>query len=259
MSARTRRASALPSISARSSRRRSAGPASGWERPGSRIGARCPRPPSRCASPRCSRPCRFRTLATPRRCCRRRLQDSASRWTPCRSGTGSSLPPALRTAQLDRLLSREDTRDLAARRLIRESRPVESLGGWARVHALERGAQDACAGTLAPAPARTRTHLGRKLTAVGRARGEGSDRLGGARERLGPARAGSRSRSRCRAHGGGPRLRISSTSVLLRPSMKHAGPNRRASRRVRSALASGSTHSSCHSILSRTRSGRVRR
>ena len=111
----------------------------------------------------------------------------------------------------------------------------------------------------APAPARTRTHLGRKLTAVGRARGEGSDRLGGARERLGPARAGSRSRSRCRAHGGGPRLRISSTSVLLRPSMKHAGPNRRASRRVRSALASGSTHSSCHSILSRARSGRVRR
>jgi len=41
------------------------------------------------------------------------------------------LPPALRTAQLDRLLSREDTRDLAARWLIREGRPVESFGGWA--------------------------------------------------------------------------------------------------------------------------------
>jgi hypothetical protein len=60
------------------------------------------------------------------------------------------LPPALRTAQLDRLLSREDTRDLAAAWLIREGRPVESLGGWARVHALERGAQDACAGALPP-------------------------------------------------------------------------------------------------------------
>ena len=27
---------------------------------------------------------------------------------------------------------------------------MESLGGWARVHALERGAQDACAGALPP-------------------------------------------------------------------------------------------------------------
>ncbi|OLE64483.1 MAG: hypothetical protein AUG04_00245 [Deltaproteobacteria bacterium 13_1_20CM_2_69_21] len=60
------------------------------------------------------------------------------------------LPPALRTAQLDRLLSREDTRDLAARWLIREGRPVESFGGWAHVHALERGAQEACAGALPP-------------------------------------------------------------------------------------------------------------
>jgi hypothetical protein len=60
------------------------------------------------------------------------------------------LPPALRTVQLDRVLSREDTRDLAARWLIGEGRPAESLGGWAHVHALERGAQEACAGALPP-------------------------------------------------------------------------------------------------------------
>ena len=57
-------------------------------------------------------------------------------------------PPAVRSIQLDRLLAREDTRDLAARFLIREGKPIESRGGWAHVHALERGAQDACAAAL---------------------------------------------------------------------------------------------------------------
>jgi Dolichyl-phosphate-mannose-protein mannosyltransferase len=60
------------------------------------------------------------------------------------------LPPAVRTVQLDRLLSREDTRDLAAGWLIREGRPIESVGGWAHVHALERSAQQACASALPP-------------------------------------------------------------------------------------------------------------
>jgi Dolichyl-phosphate-mannose-protein mannosyltransferase len=57
-------------------------------------------------------------------------------------------PPAVRAVQFDRLLAREDTRDLAARFLISQDKPVESRGGWAHVHALERGAQAACAAAL---------------------------------------------------------------------------------------------------------------
>ena len=55
------------------------------------------------------------------------------------------------------------------------------------------------------------------------------------------------------------RRRISSTSARLQHSTRCAGPNERASRGVRSAFACASRHSSCHSILSRARSGRVRR
>jgi len=60
------------------------------------------------------------------------------------------LPPAARSVQLGRLLAREGTRDLASRWLTRDGRPIESSGGWARVHALERSAQEACARSLPP-------------------------------------------------------------------------------------------------------------
>lgn len=81
-----------------------------------------------------------------------------NRWLFAALAAGVLLPAAARSVQLDRLLAREDTRDLAARWLVREGRPVESSGGWAHVHALERGAQEACAASLPPhlrAPAPT--------------------------------------------------------------------------------------------------------
>jgi hypothetical protein len=79
-------------------------------------------------------------------------------WAFAALATLALAPPAARAVQLDRLLSREDTRDLAARWLSDDGRPIESFGGWAHVHALERGAQEACAASLPPhlrAPAPT--------------------------------------------------------------------------------------------------------
>jgi hypothetical protein len=61
------------------------------------------------------------------------------------------VPPAMLSTQFDRLLSRPDTRQLASRWLAARDAPIESLGGWAHVHALERSAQQAC-GIDGPAP-----------------------------------------------------------------------------------------------------------
>ena len=76
-------------FAAGSFRRRSAGPDSRLERPDSRIGARCPRRRSRCASSHCWHPCRFRMPVTPRRCCRRTCAHPCLPWRDHR-GLGAS-------------------------------------------------------------------------------------------------------------------------------------------------------------------------
>lgn len=84
------------------------------------------------------------------------LALARSRLAAALLGAAVLLPPAVRAARFDHLLAQPDTRDLASRWLVARGEPIESLGGWAHVHALEDGAQKACAAAL---PARLQQPL----------------------------------------------------------------------------------------------------
>ena len=148
---------------------------------------------------------------------------------------------------------------LAARWLNRESRPVESLGGWARVHALERGAQDACAGALppylrAPVPTLAGTSL-QWGELVGKG-ATGWEALGNALVRPALDRASDPDAELM------VEARAPANFVNLGPAAaldEACWPEQARFSPGAIGTGDGSTHSSCHSILCRARSGRVQR